>query len=189
MNQLRPYFSDKNSPIERQPELAGDLDFDRLAYLLLAKAALTAAPADAIVVGALIYVSLATRIYESRAVIQVLPEPQKVVNITELSEEIAGNVDLDRIGLNALHWAQPNDSDAFIGPIYNWASSRSVFPNHRKTARALFAMIFSMAGFGKSIKAPQCVHHEPPLECVAVRTRYIAVTSKETVGNALCLIH
>ena len=92
MNPFRPHFSDRNSAVELQP-LAGDIDFHRLGYLLRAKAALIAAIAGAIFVGALIYVLFATRIYESRAVIQVLQEPQKVVDITEVSEEKPETID------------------------------------------------------------------------------------------------
>ena len=87
MHEPEHNFSAQGSTIERRPEFAGDIDIHRLANLLRAKAYLIATIACVIFVAASIYVVCASRIYESRAVIQVHQEPQKVVNIADVSEE------------------------------------------------------------------------------------------------------
>jgi succinoglycan biosynthesis transport protein ExoP len=88
MHQSEQNFSVQGNPGQWMPQFAGDfIDFRRLANLLRAKAWLIALIAGIIFVAALTYVAWAPKIYQSRAVIRVRQEPQKVVNIAELSEE------------------------------------------------------------------------------------------------------
>lgn len=71
-----------------RPHFEQDLiDFHRLGRLLFAKAWIIAAVACAIILVAIAYVLLSPRTYESRAVILVNQEAQKVVNIADVSEE------------------------------------------------------------------------------------------------------
>ena len=93
VNQPRPHFPDANSAVVRESRPAGEIDLHGLAYLLRANVALIATIVCAVLVAAVIYVICATKIYESRAVIEVLQEPQKVVNITEVSEEKPETID------------------------------------------------------------------------------------------------
>ena len=80
-------FPAQDNPEHRIPQFAGDIfDFHRLANLLRAKAWIIAAVACVIFVAAVAYIIWAP-IYESRAVIQVQQEAQKVVNIADVSEE------------------------------------------------------------------------------------------------------
>ena len=59
-------------------------------------------------------------------------------NLPLILTQVAGNLDLDRIGLDTLYWAPPNDADALASAICSWASSRSHSPNHRHIACTLF---------------------------------------------------
>ncbi len=63
------------------------IDFQRLANLLRAKAWVIVAITCVTFLAALIYVLQAPKIYESRAVLQVSQEPQKVLKIQDISEE------------------------------------------------------------------------------------------------------
>jgi capsular exopolysaccharide synthesis family protein len=63
------------------------IDFQRLANLLRAKAWVIVAITCVTSLAALIYVLQAPKIYESRAVLQVSQEPQKVLKIQDISEE------------------------------------------------------------------------------------------------------
>ena len=63
------------------------IDWPRLANLLRAKIWIVTAIACVIFLGAAVYVLRAPRIYESRAVLQVSQEPQKVLKIDDISEE------------------------------------------------------------------------------------------------------
>ena len=88
MYQPEQNFPVQDNPEHRIPQFAGDMfDFHRLANLLRAKAWTIAAVACVIFVAAAAYLIWAPRVYESRAVIQVQQEAQKVVNIANVSEE------------------------------------------------------------------------------------------------------
>ena len=88
MYQQEQNFPVQDNPEHRIPQFAGDIfDFHRLANLLRAKAWTIAAVACVIFVAAAAYLIWAPRVYESRAVIQVQQEAQKVVNIANVSEE------------------------------------------------------------------------------------------------------
>ena len=63
------------------------IDLKRLIYLLRTKAWIIAVIAFVIFVAAAVYVGWAPKIYESRAVVQVHQEAQKIVNITDLSKD------------------------------------------------------------------------------------------------------
>jgi len=86
---------ERNSTEQGRPRLRTPLphferdfiDFHRLGNLLLAKAWIIAAVACFIFLAAVAYVVWAPKTYESRAVIQVQQEAQKVVNIADVSED------------------------------------------------------------------------------------------------------
>jgi capsular exopolysaccharide synthesis family protein len=63
------------------------IDFQRLANLLRAKIWIIIAVTCVVFLGAVLYVLRAPRIYESRAILQVSQEPQKVLKIQDISEE------------------------------------------------------------------------------------------------------
>ena len=63
------------------------IDFHRVLNLLRAKAWIVASVAIAILLAAVVYLVRTPKMYESRAVIQVQQEPQKVVKISDVSEE------------------------------------------------------------------------------------------------------
>jgi polysaccharide biosynthesis transport protein len=87
MPETKRNYTDLVERTEVRPELAGQIDFHRLANLLRAKARIIALVACIIFVAAVAYVIRAPRVYESRAVIQVQQEAQKVVNIADVSED------------------------------------------------------------------------------------------------------
>ena len=76
--------------MQRIGDLAGALDFHRLANLLRAKALFIGTMACVTVASAFIYLLWAPRIYESRAVIQVHQEAENVVNLNEVSKRETG---------------------------------------------------------------------------------------------------
>ena len=80
-------FSEQHHAMQRIGDLAGALDFHRLANLLRAKAPFIGTMACVTVASAFIYLLWAPRIYESRAVIQVHQEAENVVNLNEVSKE------------------------------------------------------------------------------------------------------
>ena len=59
-------------------------------------------------------------------------------NLPLILTRVAGNVDLDRIGLDNLYWAPPNDTLSLASAICTWASSHSLRANHREIACKLF---------------------------------------------------
>jgi uncharacterized protein involved in exopolysaccharide biosynthesis len=63
------------------------IDLPRLANLLRAKIWIIIAVTCVVFLGAVLYVLRAPRIYESRAILQVSQEPQKVLKIQDISEE------------------------------------------------------------------------------------------------------
>jgi succinoglycan biosynthesis transport protein ExoP len=63
------------------------IDFHRVMNLLRAKAWIVASVAIASLLAAVVYLVRAPKMYESRAVVQVQQEPQKVVKISDVSEE------------------------------------------------------------------------------------------------------
>jgi uncharacterized protein involved in exopolysaccharide biosynthesis len=86
----------------RGTQLAGEfIDFQRLANLLRAKAWLIALVTCAIFAAALVYVLRTPKIYESRAVIQVSQESQKVLKIDNVSEEKPDSTDYLNTVVNA----------------------------------------------------------------------------------------
>ena len=75
-------------PLPRAPESAGEIiDLHRLIYLLRAKAWIIAAIALVVFIAAAAYIMWAPKIYDSRAIIQVHQEAQKIVNIASVSED------------------------------------------------------------------------------------------------------
>jgi succinoglycan biosynthesis transport protein ExoP len=90
MDQKQHTTEEKGRPIPRMPRPHFEqnlIDFHRLGNLLLAKGWIIAAVACAIFLAAVAYVVWTPRTYESRAVIQVQQEAQKVVNIANVSED------------------------------------------------------------------------------------------------------
>jgi polysaccharide biosynthesis transport protein len=69
------------------PLIGEFIDFPRLANLIRAKLWIIAAIAGVIFLAAVVYVLRAPKIYESRAVLQVPQEPQKVTKIEDISGE------------------------------------------------------------------------------------------------------
>jgi polysaccharide biosynthesis transport protein len=69
------------------PSASEFVDFPRLANLIRAKLWLVATIAGVIFLAAVVYVIRSPKIYESRAVLQVSQEPQKVTKIEDVSEE------------------------------------------------------------------------------------------------------
>jgi polysaccharide biosynthesis transport protein len=80
-------FFEQDHASQRIGDLAGALDFHRLANLLRAKAPFIGTMGCVAVACALIYLIWAPRIYESRAIIQVHQEADNVVNLDEVSKE------------------------------------------------------------------------------------------------------
>ena len=88
MYQQEENSSARGMPGPRAPYFAGEIiDFQRLIHLLRAKAWIIAAVAFVIVAAAAAYIVWTPKIYESRAVIQVHQEAQKIVNIAGVSED------------------------------------------------------------------------------------------------------
>ncbi|HEY5812500.1 MAG TPA: polysaccharide biosynthesis tyrosine autokinase [Terrimicrobiaceae bacterium] len=84
---IQPEEATQAELIRRLTPTKESFDYRRVLTLLRSKAWLIATLAAVVFAAALAYVSRAPKIYESRAVIQVLQQPQKVVNIKEVSEE------------------------------------------------------------------------------------------------------
>jgi polysaccharide biosynthesis transport protein len=81
-------FPAQDNPVHRIPQFAGDIfDFHRLANLLRAKAWIIATIALVVFIAAAAYIMWAPKIYDSRAIIQVHQEAQKIVNIASVSED------------------------------------------------------------------------------------------------------
>jgi succinoglycan biosynthesis transport protein ExoP len=75
-------------PLPRLSHFAGEtIDLHRLIYLLRAKAWIVGGIALLIFVAAVAYLLCAPKIYESRAVIQIHPDAQKIVNIADVSPD------------------------------------------------------------------------------------------------------
>jgi polysaccharide biosynthesis transport protein len=88
MYQPEQNFPAQDNPEHRIPQFAGDMfDFHRLANLLRAKAWIIAAIALVVFIAAATYIMWAPKIYDSRAIIQVHQEAQKIVNIASVSED------------------------------------------------------------------------------------------------------
>ena len=88
MYQQEENSSARGMPGPRAPYFAGEIiDFQRLIHLLRTKAWIIAAVAFVIVAAAAAYIVWTPKIYESRAVIQVHQEAQKIVNIAGVSED------------------------------------------------------------------------------------------------------
>jgi polysaccharide biosynthesis transport protein len=75
-------------PPPQPPYFVGEIsDFHRLIYLLRAKAWIIVAIASAVLFAAAAYIIWTPKIYESKAVVQVHQEAQKIVNIASVSED------------------------------------------------------------------------------------------------------
>src|SRR5262245_43254465 len=77
------------------------IDLPRLANLIRAKIWIVIAIACVIFLAAVVYVLRAPKIYESRAVLQVSQEPQKVLKIQDISEEKPESTDYLNTVVNA----------------------------------------------------------------------------------------
>ena len=88
MEQKQGDSSPDSIPLPRLSHFAGEtVDLHRLIYLLRAKAWIVGGIALVIFVAAVAYLLCALKIYESRAVIQVHQDAQKIVNIADLSPD------------------------------------------------------------------------------------------------------
>ena len=81
------HTSSAQDRLDATPSASEFVDFLRLANFIRAKLWLIVAIAGAIFLAAVVYVLRAPKIYESRAVLQVSQEPQKVTKIEDVSEE------------------------------------------------------------------------------------------------------
>jgi polysaccharide biosynthesis transport protein len=81
------YTSSAQDRVDASPSASEFVDFLRLANFIRAKLWIIAAIAGVIFLAAVVYVLRAPKIYESRAVLQVSQEPQKVTKIDDVSGE------------------------------------------------------------------------------------------------------
>jgi polysaccharide biosynthesis transport protein len=81
------YTSSAHDRLDATPSASEFVDFLRLANFIRAKLWIIAAIASMIFLAAVVYVLRAPKIYESRAVLQVSQEPQKVTKIEDVSGE------------------------------------------------------------------------------------------------------
>ena len=88
MEQKQGDSSPGSIPLPRLSHFAGEvIDLHRLIYLLRAKAWIVGGIALLIFVAAVAYLLYTPKIYESRAVIQIHPDAQKIVNIADVSPD------------------------------------------------------------------------------------------------------